>query len=1093
MINKTHFKRFSATKGAGVMVLFVFISLFLVGTVAAADWDNILEYSNKDLKVTISNSFLLLFKTSEIGAIELKSHPFVNYIKKVGAGSQVVMWYDFNFLGLYENGLGKVKFIDMKTEKEIDRDYSFVYWGNENYENPIYSEILLGNGTLIYEQTGTETKTRETWLPYNSKDIPKGNIRIGLMTYVEVEDKVDGMWTITGKEVKKHAGWSAALDVSLLSYWRFENNVTDELNANNGVDSGTADIAGIIGRGRDFEQTEGDYVNVGNSTIDLTNGNFTFNMWVKPETLVASARLFATTTTNGYGIYIDTGRLAFSKFGVDGVIGTDAMSVGVWSMLTVIYDTSANLITYYINGTADSGGADSYSSTFSSGMNYYIGNGYVVGTTYAWDGIIDEVSVWTRCLLSTEVTQLYNGGLGITYAVGDELGITLISPEDNANLTTNIIDFSANVSDPGVLGIQNVTIEVWNSTHLVFNETNSSGFEGFYNFSTTLNEGEYGWNVTAYDDADAIYSSLTRSFGIDTTDPAISIIYPNETITFHQLNTNLSLNWSINDTNLDSCWFNWKVTNTTVTCNDNSTTFNITDRTIKTLTFYANDTFGHEANQTVTWNYRLFLNYEIYDASILESLSTTFLANFQTNGSTITLANLSYNSSENTGTINNHGGNNFTVTKTITVPPVSEDTNISFYWNITQGTLNYALDTKNQTVLNFEIDDCTINGEVLYNFTIVDERTQKKLTPVGNNTDAKVDMEIRGFGTTTLIEQFNKSYSKINPFAVCFNSTDGQFNIDVQIQYDANGYEVEFYHIQNATINSANFPTNITLFDLNSTDSQLFKLIIKDSSFLAIKDALVEVHRKYIDEGVFKIVEIPRTDARGETAAHLVIQDAIYNFIIKKYGVTIATFENVIAVCQTPLVAPCIIDFNAFAETVTVPDFEEAEDFLFTLGFNSSSRIISSIFSIPSGTPSVVAIEVIKEDALGTSVCTDTLTSSSGTLNCAVGGSIGNSTVLAKIYKDGNLQAQGQVKLDQSPSDIYGGVLVIIALLIMMTLIGAGISDNPVYTVLFLMVGVILLFALNLVASNGFIGAGATILWLIIAIILILIKGGRRS
>ena len=1093
MINKTHFKRFSATKGAGVMVLFVFISLFLVGTVAAADWDNILEYSNKDLKVTISNSFLLLFKTSEIGAIELKSHPFVNYIKKVGAGSQVVMWYDFNFLGLYENGLGKVKFIDMKTEKEIDRDYSFVYWGNENYEIPIYSEILLGNGTLIYEQTGTETKTRETWLPYNSKDIPKGNIRIGLMTYVEVEDKVDGMWTITGKEVKKHAGWSAALDVSLLSYWRFENNVTDELNANNGVDSGTADIAGIIGRGRDFEQTEGDYVNVGNSTIDLTNGNFTFNMWVKPETLVASARLFAATTTNGYGIYIDTGRLAFSKFGVDGVIGTDAMSVGVWSMLTVIYDTSANLITYYINGTADSGGADSYSSTFSSGMNYYIGNGYVVGTTTAWDGIIDEVSVWTRCLLSTEVTQLYNGGLGITYAVGDELGITLISPEDNANLTTNIIDFSANVSDPGVLGIQNVTIEVWNSTHLVFNETNSSGFEGFYNFSTTLNEGEYGWNVTAYDDADAIYSSLTRSFGIDTTDPAISIIYPNETITFHQLNTNLSLNWSINDTNLDSCWFNWKVTNTTVTCNDNSTTFNITDRTIKTLTFYANDTFGHEANQTVTWNYRLFLNYEIYDASILESLSTTFLANFQTNGSTITLANLSYNSSENTGTINNHGGNNFTVTKTITVPPVSEDTNRSFYWNITQGTLNYALDTKNQTVLNFEIDDCTINGEVLYNFTIVDERTQKKLTPVGNNTDAKVDMEIRGFGTTTLIEQFNKSYSKINPFAVCFNSTDGLFNIDVQIQYDANGYEVEFYHIQNATINSANFPTNITLFDLNSTDSQLFKLIIKDSSFLAIKDALVEVHRKYIDEGVFKIVEIPRTDARGETAAHLVIQDAIYKFIIKKYGVTIATFENVIAVCQTPLVAPCIIDFNAFAETVTVPDFEEAEDFLFTLGFNSSSRIISSIFSIPSGTPSVVAIEVIKEDALGTSVCTDTLTSSSGTLNCAVGGSIGNSTVLAKIYKDGNLQAQGQVKLDQSPSDIYGGVLVIIALLIMMTLIGAGISDNPVYTVLFLMVGVILLFALNLVASNGFIGAGATILWLIIAIILILIKGGRRS
>jgi len=63
----------------------------------------------------------------------------------------------------------------------------------------------------------------------------------------------------------------------------------------------------------------------------------------------------------------------------------------------------------------------------------------------------------------------------------------------------------------------------------------------------------------------------------------------------------------------------------------------------------------------------------------------------------------------------------------------------------------------------------------------------------------------------------------------------------------------------------------------------------------------------------------------------------------------------------------------------------------------------------------------------------------------------------------------------------------------MMTLIGAGISDNPVYTVFFLMVGVILLYALNLVANNGFLGATATILWLIVAIILIAIKGSNRS
>ena len=63
----------------------------------------------------------------------------------------------------------------------------------------------------------------------------------------------------------------------------------------------------------------------------------------------------------------------------------------------------------------------------------------------------------------------------------------------------------------------------------------------------------------------------------------------------------------------------------------------------------------------------------------------------------------------------------------------------------------------------------------------------------------------------------------------------------------------------------------------------------------------------------------------------------------------------------------------------------------------------------------------------------------------------------------------------------------------MMTLIGVGMSSNAITTVISLMVGVILLLVMNLVANNGFIGATATVLWLFVALILIIIKGGRRS
>ena len=85
------------------------------------------------------------------------------------------------------------------------------------------------------------------------------------------------------------------------------------------------------------------------------------------------------------------------------------------------------------------------------------------------------------------------------------------------------------------------------------------------------------------------------------------------------------------------------------------------------------------------------------------------------------------------------------------------------------------------------------------------------------------------------------------------------------------------------------------------------------------------------------------------------------------------------------------------------------------------------------------------------------------------------------------------MKINQSPSDIYGGVVVFLAIFVIMTLIGVGISGNPIVTIFFLMIGVILLISLNLVSNNGFVGATSTVLWLFIALILILIKGARRS
>jgi len=83
--------------------------------------------------------------------------------------------------------------------------------------------------------------------------------------------------------------------------------------------------------------------------------------------------------------------------------------------------------------------------------------------------------------------------------------------------------------------------------------------------------------------------------------------------------------------------------------------------------------------------------------------------------------------------------------------------------------------------------------------------------------------------------------------------------------------------------------------------------------------------------------------------------------------------------------------------------------------------------------------------------------------------------------------------LNQDSSDIFGTILIVLSILVMVTLIGIAVSDSPVITAVFLFVGVVLLFVLSLVQNSGFIGATATILFLAIAIILVIIKAARRS
>ena len=244
---------------------------------------------------------------------------------------------------------------------------------------------------------------------------------------------------------------------------------------------------------------------------------------------------------------------------------------------------------------------------------------------------------------------------------------------------------------------------------------------------------------------------------------------------------------------------------------------------------------------------------------------------------------------------------------------------------------------------------------------------------------------------------------------------------------------------------------------------------------------------------MFKTVEIPKTDSNGEALAHLQLNDVKYTLIIIKNGEILATFTDVAVYCPNAALTDCEINLNSFESHLDPKDYTTLDDFSFTLTMDKATREVESVFSIPSGSVATMLLNVTLFDNLGNfSVCADSLTSSSGTLSCVVPVSAGNGSVLAQVSRDGVLEAQTMFSLGESPFSRYGNNLVFLGLFLMLTLVGVGIVDEPIITGFFIFIGAVLNIFLNLTTTSAWFGGGATILWLGIVIIILLIKRTKR-
>lgn len=1031
-------------------LLLLMLVLLILPMMIGFEFDNVKDYDEKTKTITITNVFGL---GKEIAKITLDS-PEIVYV--IHGSDRLVAWLTINNNENYKNVFNDMEFFNKYTDEKIGKGFVYKYKIKNLNQFPYYKEVCIGKGndTICSMQETGEYWYRDdsTWITIDKNaGLPKGEVTIGIFTDVGKRDNVEWISTLFGVRIDEWAVWIESLETDLLSWWDYQH--LDVLNDTfRGFSNGTI-----------FEQT-----------FDLSsegiNGNcYLYNGAVKLDAGISGIGDF----TNSKRLNsITDGSLSFWVNVTDYLLVMYFMGTNcVQSATGNDTRTDVNDTTIFAGHTTEEGKLLMRQMT--DGQTDLISN--VVDFSDAWN-----LDVWFNIIFTWNSTGTYlyiNGNLN--------------------NSNTNSMYFG------------NATGEFYiasgfNASGILLDET------AMWNRTLSPSEVSYLWDsgdgtffigeiLSSYIDVSLISPEDFTNFTVQNIDFSSSSTVTNGNLT----NTTFFL-WYGNGTELESA------RETTIISGEgtNTTTINVPGLTAWngsiwnesnyywTFNTSANDTSQARItdmapNKTFTI-YEVFIDAEGYNEDTTEGNSETFTINVTTRQQ-ITSADLIYNNTKYSGTLSKTGLT-YNITKTISVDTLDANINLTFYWNFTMadGTEVHSI-TNNQSVINLLIDDCSTHTIRILNYTLKDEENQTILGGVSMNTSIEIDLDIYPKGLTTSILNFSKKFSQTNPIGVCLNKEAVDYKLYATAKYSSQDREIEYHHIQNATIKNTTTPINISLLDLATADSTAFQIIYKDTNFLPVEDALIDIQRQYVSEGLFKSVEIPKTDSSGQTVAHLVLNDIVYTILVSKYGSVLATFDNIRAFCEDTITGDCKINLNAFETGIAIEDWTITKNLDYTLSFDESTREIGVIFTTADGTSATVSVNTTKSDRWGNeTVCSDVLISSSGTLSCVIPESYGNVSAITRIYINNELISINQLKIFEDRADYFGGTGIILLLMLIIT-IPLMLITSTIGVVLGSIFGLIIAGALMLYTGFSWFGTGSAIVFLIAAGAIIIYKIAERS
>jgi len=231
-----------------------------------------------------------------------------------------------------------------------------------------------------------------------------------------------------------------ALIDNIVGYWKMDGNSNDSVGSANGTDtsitysvpngkinegggfvaaSNSRSLVGAVGGTGVALATFNCWAKVPNTTGNLdrvlvgyngwsTNGQFSFEMFSRDSGSTYNRILFYV-----YGSNPDGSSVANAKF------CTTDIGDGNWHMITSVVNTTTRNISYYVDGSFVNTVNFATALPAISLDNLILGSWFVGGGYRSYNDAIDEIGIWTRELSAGEISQLYNGGVGVQYPFVD--------------------------------------------------------------------------------------------------------------------------------------------------------------------------------------------------------------------------------------------------------------------------------------------------------------------------------------------------------------------------------------------------------------------------------------------------------------------------------------------------------------------------------------------------------------------------------------------------------------------------------------------------------------------------------------------------